>query len=43
MASTVSRQSFLKLTGIGVGALVFSELGFDMAKGNRDQTRAPHR
>ncbi len=32
MASTVSRQSFLKITGIGVGALAFSELGFDMAK-----------
>jgi formate dehydrogenase major subunit len=32
MASTVSRQSFLKITGIGAGALAFSELGFDMAK-----------
>ena len=32
MASTVSRQDFLKLTGIGIGALAFSELGFDLAK-----------
>jgi formate dehydrogenase major subunit len=32
MASTVTRQSFLKITGIGVGAVAFSELGFDMAK-----------
>jgi len=32
MASTVSRQNFLKLTGIGIGALAFSELGFDLAK-----------
>jgi formate dehydrogenase major subunit len=32
MASTVSRQDFLKLAGIGVGALAFSELGFDLAK-----------
>jgi formate dehydrogenase major subunit len=32
MASTVSRQDFLKLTSIGVGALAFSELGFNLAK-----------
>ena len=32
MATTVSRQDFLKLTGIGIGALAFSELGFDLAK-----------
>ncbi len=32
MATTVSRQNFLKITGIGVGALAFSELGFDLAK-----------
>lgn len=32
MATTVSRQTFLKITGIGVGALAFSELGFDLAK-----------
>lgn len=32
MASTVSRQNFLKLTGIGIGALAFSELGFDLAQ-----------
>jgi formate dehydrogenase major subunit len=32
MATTVSRQTFLKITGIGVGALALSELGFDMAK-----------
>ena len=32
MASTVSRQDFLKLTGIGIGALAISELGFDLAK-----------
>jgi formate dehydrogenase major subunit len=31
MASTVSRGTFLKLTGIGASALVFSELGFNLA------------
>jgi formate dehydrogenase major subunit len=31
MSSTVSRQDFLKIAGIGAGALGLSELGFDVA------------
>jgi formate dehydrogenase major subunit len=31
MASTISRQDFLKFTGAGIGALTVSELGFDLA------------
>ena len=31
MATTISRQDFLKLAGAGVGALGVSELGFDLA------------
>jgi formate dehydrogenase major subunit len=31
MASTISRQDFLKLSGLGIGALGVSELGFDLA------------
>jgi formate dehydrogenase major subunit len=31
MSSTISRQDFLKVAGIGIGAVGLSELGFDVA------------
>ena len=32
MSSTVSRQDFLRIAGLGVGAVSLSELGFDIAE-----------
>lgn len=32
MSSTISRQNFLKVAGIGIGAVGLSELGFDLAQ-----------
>jgi formate dehydrogenase major subunit len=32
MSSTISRQDFLKVAGIGIGAVGLSELGFDIAQ-----------
>ena len=32
MSSTISRQDFLKVAGIGIGAVGLSELGFDLAQ-----------
>lgn len=32
MSSTISRQNFLKVAGIGIGAVGLSELGFDLAE-----------
>jgi formate dehydrogenase major subunit len=32
MSSTISRQDFLKVAGIGIGAVGLSELGFDLAE-----------
>jgi formate dehydrogenase major subunit len=32
MSSTISRQDFLKVAGIGIGAVGLSELGFDVAQ-----------
>jgi formate dehydrogenase major subunit len=32
MSSTISRQDFLRVAGLGIGAVAVSELGFDVAK-----------
>jgi formate dehydrogenase major subunit len=32
MSSTISRQDFLRVAGLGAGAIAVSELGFDVAK-----------
>jgi|SRR5579862_7967393 len=32
MSSTISRQGFLRVAGLGAGAIAVSELGFDVAK-----------
>jgi formate dehydrogenase major subunit len=37
MSSTVSRQDFLRIAGLGVGAVAVSELGFDIAQATQIQ------